>query len=1304
MTTRSSSVHTPSPHPRFLYRLRSQILISFGLLFIVTLGLVYIVPTFGIPFTDYVGSYGSELKQEMETLGLVADLKKERLSFWLAEKKSNARMIGDIVLVRSSVKQLRDVLEQGRQRGLKTAQLREELVDHEAYKALTEYLQLIHGIYSAYHKIQVVGTRTGVILACTDNKEVGGQLRERRGLVDAMTSPQGISVDVLKPAGDERPYLIIYAAISDWPVTSGDQEVAPAVLLFYVDADEFVKPLLYAGQGLGKTGDIVLVNQDRRILFSLRYPLPDGTTPKLLEYQNNGEPARMAIEGREGVVLSRDYRGVPVLAAPRQIRVTPDVVWGMVVKRDEAEVFAPLWRALHYFLAVGLVGLLAALVCASWISNRISRPIEDLGDTARDVEAGNLSARAQVTRSDEVGALATAFNSMIGRVENWQKDLEEQVRARTVELAQNEERYRLLVENMTNAVAIYRAENDGADFVFVDFNKTAERIENISRNELLGRSVLEVFPGVRDFGLFEVFKRVWRTGLAEEFPVKLYRDERIVGWRHNFVYKLPSGEVVAVYSDETERIQSELALLESEKKFRLLYEESPVGYHSLDENGNLLEVNNTWLRTLGYERHEVVGRWFGDFLTDRSREIFIERFPVFKRTGEVHGAEFVMYKKDGSAIAVSFDGRIGRDEDGRFKQTHCVFQDITDRKAAEEALKESEERFRILAEGAFEGLVITREGRILDANRTYCEMVGYELHELIGKEVKDFVAPEFLEITLAHNLSGSEEQYESAVAHKSGRAIPVEVKGKAIPYGGSIARITALRDLTAKRKAEEAQKRLFTAIEQAAEGMVITDRQGTIQYVNPALERITGYTQDEIIGENPRLFKSGEHDAAFYKQMWETITSGEIWSGRIVNRRKDGTLYHEEATISPVRDAFGKITNFVAVKRDITEHMELSRQLLQAQKMEAIGTLAGGIAHDFNNLLQVILGYSELILSDEQLPSAYKDDLERINQAGRNGADLVQRMLTFSRKTEIKPKPLNLNHRISQVEKLLSRTIPKMIDIEMVLAEDLEVINADPIQMEQVIMNLAVNARDAMPEGGKLVIHTANVRLDEVYARTHLGARPGPYVLLSVSDTGIGMDKETLDHVFEPFFTTKGVGEGTGLGLATVYGIVKQHGGYIMCYSEPDKGTTFKLYFPALVAETTAEVKVPRLMPRGGSETVLLVDDEELVRDLGTRILRRAGYTVLTATNGIEALELYVSQPGIISLVILDLIMPEMGGKQCLEELLKIDPWAKVLVASGYAQSGPARAATQAGAKGFVGKPYDITELLKTVRDVLDAQ
>ncbi len=317
--------------------------------------------------------------------------------------------------------------------------------------------------------------------------------------------------------------------------------------------------------------------------------------------------------------------------------------------------------------------------------------------------------------------------------------------------------------------------------------------------------------------------------------------------------------------------------------------------------------------------------------------------------------------------------------------------------------------------------------------------------------------------------------------------------------------------------------------------------------MNPAFERITGYTREEALGRNPGLLKSGEHDKKFYRNLWDTIKRGDVWSGRFINRKKDGSLYHEEATISPVHDSSGTIVSFVAVKRDVTEHIRLSTQLLHAQKMEAIGTLAGGIAHDFNNLLQVTLGYSELLLAEKEEDDPEYADLQKILQAARSGAELVRRLLTFSRKVEPKPIPLDLNRRITQVEKLLHRTIPKMIDIRMHLSDDLTKINADPIQMEQVLMNLAVNARDAISEGGKLTLETRNVTLDDEYCRLHVGVDPGDYVLLTVSDTGHGMNKTTVEHIFEPFYTTKELGRGTGLGLAIVYGIVKQHGGLITC-------------------------------------------------------------------------------------------------------------------------------------------------------------
>ena len=422
------------------------------------------------------------------------------------------------------------------------------------------------------------------------------------------------------------------------------------------------------------------------------------------------------------------------------------------------------------------------------------------------------------------------------------------------------------------------------------------------------------------------------------------------------------------------------------------------------------------------------------------------------------------------------------------------------------------------------------------------------------------------------------------------------------------------------------------------------------------------------------------------------------------NKRKDGSFFEEEATISPVRDSSGNIVNYVAVKRDVTQEIQLQKQFQQAQKMEAIGTLAGGIAHDFNNLLQVMLGYSELLLAEKDRNHPEYGDLQKIFQTAKNGADLVQRLLMFSRKSEPKPVPMDMNKQIVQVEKLLRRTIPRMIDIRLDLSSDLPRINADPSQMEQVLINLAVNARDAMPDVGKLTIKTSVVTLDEEYCRIHLEATPGEEVLLEVSDTGHGMDKETLEHIFEPFFTTKEMGRGTGLGLAIVYGIVKQHNGHITVYSEVDRGTTFRVYLPAIPTEEGPGVEESGIMPAFGTETVLLVDDEEFVRELGARMLTKQGYTVLTAASGPEAVQVYLREGERISLVILDLIMPEMGGEKCLEEILAIDPRAKILISSGATIEGRKKETVESQAKGFVSKPFQLREMLKAVRKVLDSQ
>ncbi|MBN2125135.1 MAG: response regulator, partial [Deltaproteobacteria bacterium] len=393
--------------------------------------------------------------------------------------------------------------------------------------------------------------------------------------------------------------------------------------------------------------------------------------------------------------------------------------------------------------------------------------------------------------------------------------------------------------------------------------------------------------------------------------------------------------------------------------------------------------------------------------------------------------------------------------------------------------------------------------------------------------------------------------------------------------------------------------------------------------------------------------------------------------------------------------------NFV---RDITAHKKLEDQLLHAQKMEAIGTLAGGVAHDFNNLLQAVQGYADLLLLDQKEGDRGYREVQEIRRAGQKAAGLTRQLLTFGRKVESKLRPLDLNAVVKQASALLERTIPKMIDIELHLSEDMMPVHGDPGQIEQILMNLGINARDAMPEGGRVVIETGEVSLDDFYCEGHLGAKAGRYACVRFSDTGCGMDRDTLTHIFEPFYTTKETGTGTGLGLAMVYGIVKSHNGYIMCYSEPGKGTTFKIYLPAIAREAEPESRKEDAAPPGGTETILLVDDEEYIRSLGAEILSRFGYSVLQAPDGESALEIYRKEGESIDLIILDLIMPGMGGKRCLEKILEVDPEAAVLISSGHSINGPTRETIESGAKGFIAKPYQVTDMLQSVYDVLRRQ
>jgi PAS domain S-box-containing protein len=523
----------------------------------------------------------------------------------------------------------------------------------------------------------------------------------------------------------------------------------------------------------------------------------------------------------------------------------------------------------------------------------------------------------------------------------------------------------------------------------------------------------------------------------------------------------------------------------------------------------------------------------------------------------------------------------------------------------------------------------------------------------------------------------------------------------------SIANQELLGEIAERKRVEEALRLTQFSVDHAGDAVFWMGSDARFIYVNETACRSLGYSREELLAMTVHDIDPN-FPTEVWPEHWEDVTRRGAFIIESQHRTKGDKVFPVEITVNYI-EFKGKKYN-CAFARDITERKKaehdrdrLESQLLHAQKMEAVGTLAGGIAHDFNNLLQAVQGYAELLVLRRGKEEPGYRELQEISRAATRGGELTQQLLTFSRRDEIKLHPIDLNREVLNVKELLLRTIPKMIEIKLHLAGNLKTINADPGQIEQILMNLAVNAKDSMPEGGKLVIETENTLLDEKYCETHLGAKRGEYVLLTISDTGQGMNKETLEHIFEPFYTTKGVGEGTGLGLAMVYGLVKSHHGYITCYSEPGEGTAFKIYLPVIEQEReSVEPKETEIPIIRGTGTILLVDDEDFIRDLGQRILTEFGYTALTAADGETALELYSKERQRIDLVILDLIMPGIGGRKCLNKLLEIDPQANVLIASGYSQNGPTREILQAGAKGFVSKPYEIKQLLGAVRKVLD--
>jgi PAS domain S-box-containing protein len=610
---------------------------------------------------------------------------------------------------------------------------------------------------------------------------------------------------------------------------------------------------------------------------------------------------------------------------------------------------------------------------------------------------------------------------------------------------------------------------------------------------------------------------------------------------------------------------------------------------------------------------------------------------------------------------------------------------------------------------AIDDIITIMDGdlRILRANRSAHRLFGYRLGELVGKSCHEAFhgRQDPCPLCPATTENGGDTRRHLIHNELIDRTFEISVS-KILSVDGSVSRIVQIaRDVTDALRQEEERQRLSTAIEQTSEVVVITDVFGTIQYINPAFTTVTGYTRDEAVGQNMNLVKSNRQDHTFYRHLWETILAGTVWRGRLINRRKDGTLYSEMTTISPIIDADGTISAFVAVKRDISREEQLEKQLQQAAKLEAIGTLAGGIAHDFNNILSAILGYAQIARNqiDKNHPLAYP--LQHIQAAGERAADLVEQILTFSRQDQVRQplRPLRVQPIIKEALRLLRSSIPTTIKLIQQIDTAALSIMADPVQIHQVIMNLCTNARQAIDsEHGEIRVSLRDVTLEPTASQPAAPELPpGRYLELCVTDSGCGMDEQTMQRIFDPFFTTKPKDRGTGLGLAVVHGIVKTHQGHIEVSSLPGQGTTFTVLLPAIEGRQSTEASVVTPV-RGGSENILLVDDEHQLTDMLTRVLERLGYRVTAFNDSLAAARCFRDNSGDFDLVITDMTMPNMTGAELAKEFLALRPALPVILVTGYNERINRETALYLGVREFLSKPLRKDDLARTIREILD--
>lgn len=884
----------------------------------------------------------------------------------------------------------------------------------------------------------------------------------------------------------------------------------------------------------------------------------------------------------------------------------------------------------------------------------------------------------------------------------------------------DQELYRSLVDEGFDGIFIQK----GDKIIFT--NRRLDEMLGYEKGELWGKNHWIVYhPEYQRVTRQRARGRMLGRKIVSQYEVKLQRKDK--SWFYGEVnaktIKFNHEPGVQVWiRDITDRKKSERELKESQSLLSTMFDSITDPIHIVDKDFRIVLTNKALLDFKGCSQEEIRGMYCYKVYQGLDSPCHGCAVDQTFKTGKPFITETSLTAKDGSVRAFKVSSFPMYDYNGNLHQAIELARDITDEIRVKKSLLESEEQKKAILDGSVDRIrLVDRDMKIVWANRTTILEANMPAESLVGAQCfKIFVGRDIPCPGCPTLLALQSGKTEHAIMHHTQSR---DVEGDsfwdsyAVPIKdgrGNVSQVIQLvrnitehkRTETAKRESENKYRALF---ENSIDAIYITKKGGEFIDANPSFLKLFGYSQEEITTISATDFYADHNDRSRFKK--EIEKGGSVTGFPVKLVKKDGKEIDCIITASVRKDDSGTVIGYQGVIRDITEKKkaeeereQLEAQLLHAQKMEAIGTLAGGIAHDFNNILQAISGYSQILLIGKEKSNPDYSRLKVIEKSAIRASKLTSQLLIFSRKAPANPRPLDINQELVQVVEMLRQTIPKMINIELQLGENIKIINADKTQIEQVIMNLAINARDAMPEGGNLIFHTSNVTINEGYMKSHLGAVPGSYVLLTVSDTGCGMDKDSVEHIFEPFYTTKDRGKGTGLGLAMVYGIVKSHNGYIMCYSEKGKGTIFKAYFPVAESETNDLQDEEKIIDMGfGSETVLIVDDEENLRSIGKEMVTKFGYKAFTASSGEAALRTYRKRKDEIDLIIMDLIMPGIGGKKCLQKILKINPNAKIIIASGYSDDEHTREIFRLGAKGFLRKPYDISQMLKVVRSALNS-